>query len=58
MLTPELAGVPRKSLGERVASLAGERAAIRPRFFSPGALKSFQPLSMLLQFMVLPSRLR
>lgn len=28
MLTPELAGVPRKSLGERVASLAEERAAI------------------------------
>jgi toxin CcdB len=28
MLTPELAGVPRKSLGERVASLAEERGAI------------------------------
>jgi toxin CcdB len=28
MLTPELAGVPRKSLGERVASLADERTAI------------------------------
>ncbi|OGA65481.1 MAG: plasmid maintenance protein CcdB [Betaproteobacteria bacterium RIFCSPLOWO2_12_FULL_65_14] len=28
MLTPELAGVSRKLLGERVASLAGERQAI------------------------------
>jgi toxin CcdB len=28
MLTPELAGVPRKALGERVANLAVERAAI------------------------------
>ena len=28
MLTPELAGVPRKALGERVASLAEERGAI------------------------------
>lgn len=28
MLTPELAGVPRKALGERVASLAAERGAI------------------------------
>jgi toxin CcdB len=28
MLTPELAGVPRKSLGSRVANLAAERAAI------------------------------
>jgi toxin CcdB len=28
MLTPELAGVPRKALGEPVASLAGERHAI------------------------------
>lgn len=28
MLTPELAGVPRKSLGERVANLARERVAI------------------------------
>jgi toxin CcdB len=28
MLTPELAGVPRKALGERVANLAAERAAI------------------------------
>ena len=28
MLTPELAGVPRKILGERVASLASERRAI------------------------------
>jgi toxin CcdB len=28
MLTPELAGVPRKALGERVASLAHERDAI------------------------------
>lgn len=28
MLTPELAGVARKALGERVANLAAERAAI------------------------------
>jgi toxin CcdB len=28
MLTPELAGVSRKALGERVANLAAERAAI------------------------------
>ena len=28
MLTPELAGVPRKALGEPVANLSGERAAI------------------------------
>ena len=28
LLTPELAGVPRKALGERVANLAPERAAI------------------------------
>ena len=28
MLTPELAGVPRKILGERIASLASERRAI------------------------------
>jgi toxin CcdB len=28
MLTPELAGIPRKALGERVANLAGERGAI------------------------------
>ena len=28
MLTPEVAGVPRKALGEPVASLATERAAI------------------------------
>jgi len=28
MLTPELAGVPRKALGARVASLAEERGAI------------------------------
>lgn len=28
MLTPEIAGVSRKALGERVASLAAERAAI------------------------------
>ncbi len=28
MLTPEIAGVPRKALGERVTSLAAERAAI------------------------------
>jgi toxin CcdB len=28
MLTPELAGVPSKSVGERVGSLASERAAI------------------------------
>ena len=28
MLTPELAGVPRKSLGERIANLAHERRAI------------------------------
>ena len=28
MLTPELAGVSRKALGERVANLAGERGAI------------------------------
>ena len=28
MLTPELAGVPRKALGERVGSLAGERLSI------------------------------
>jgi toxin CcdB len=28
MLTPQLAGVSRKSLGERVANLAAERAAI------------------------------
>ena len=28
MLTPELAGVSRKALGERVANLAGEREAI------------------------------
>lgn len=28
MLTPELAGVPSKSLGERVGNLASERAAI------------------------------
>jgi toxin CcdB len=28
MLTPELAGVPRKALGEVVANLASERAAI------------------------------
>lgn len=28
MLTPELAGVPRKAFGERVASLAHERQAI------------------------------
>jgi toxin CcdB len=28
MLTPELAGVSRKALGERVANFAGERAAI------------------------------
>jgi toxin CcdB len=28
MLTPELAAVPRKALGERVANLADERAAI------------------------------
>ena len=28
LLTPELAGVPRKALGERIASLAGERLAI------------------------------
>lgn len=28
MLTPELAGVPRKVLGERVANLAAERGAI------------------------------
>jgi toxin CcdB len=28
MLTPELAGVPRKALGERVANLASERQAI------------------------------
>ena len=28
MLTPELAGVPVKALGERIANLAGQRAAI------------------------------
>jgi len=28
MLTPELAGVPRKALGERITNLAAERAAI------------------------------
>lgn len=28
MLTPELAGIPRRLLGERVASLATERSAI------------------------------
>jgi toxin CcdB len=28
MLTPELAGVPRKILGERIANLAAERSAI------------------------------
>jgi toxin CcdB len=28
MLTPELAGVPRRALGERVANLAPERGAI------------------------------
>jgi len=28
LLTPELAGVSRKALGERIASLAGERRAI------------------------------
>ena len=28
MLTPELAGVPRKALGERVASLANDRGRI------------------------------
>jgi len=28
MLTPELAGIPRKALGERVANLAEERGAI------------------------------
>ena len=28
MLTPELAGVPRKTLGQRVGSLAGERLSI------------------------------
>lgn len=28
MLTPELAGIPRKALGERVASLADQRSSI------------------------------
>jgi hypothetical protein len=28
MLTPELAGISRKALGEQVTSLAGERQAI------------------------------